>query len=103
MDINNSINGFEWDKGNINKNWDKHGVNDAECEQIFFNIPLFIDQDVIHSHNEDRFYCLGQTDNNRLLFIIFTIRNDKIRIISARSMNRKERIIYDKLKKDTKI
>jgi len=34
--------GFEWDKGNIDKNWLKHEVNPTECEQIFFNQPLVI-------------------------------------------------------------
>ena len=78
--------GFEWDEGNNTKNWDRHDVATLECEQIFFNKPLMIKYDKHHSIVEDRYYVLGRTDMNRLLFAVFTIRNDKIRIISARDM-----------------
>lgn len=39
-----------------------------------------------NSRREDRYYVLGKTDNERLLFIVFTIRNNKIRVISARKI-----------------
>jgi uncharacterized DUF497 family protein len=83
--------GFDWNKGNIDKNWLKHRVSPSECEQIFFNHPLFIQDDIIHSTTEKRFYSLGQTDMKRFLFISFTVRNNLIRVISARDMSRKER------------
>jgi len=86
--------GFEWDSGNKNKNWLKHRVSNVECEQIFFNRPLIIHFDKKHSDKEDRFYALGHTELGRKLFIVFTIRGTKIRIISARDMSRKEREIY---------
>jgi hypothetical protein len=41
--------GFEWDGGNITKNWDKHDVSAGECEQIFFNKPLIVKRDRRHS------------------------------------------------------
>ena len=98
------VEGFEWDKGNIKKNWETHGVTFLECEEVFFNQPLIVQGDEVHSQEEIRYYVLGQTDRERRLFIVFTIRNKKIRVISARDMNRKEKIIYDqKIKKDTKI
>jgi len=78
--------GFEWDQGNITKNWDQHDVSRGECEQIFFNRPLIIKRDKEHSKLENRYYVLGRTNVNRLLFAVFTVRNDKIRIISARDM-----------------
>lgn len=78
--------GFEWDQGNFIKNWDQHDVSSGECEQIFFNRPLIIKRDKEHSKNENRYYVLGRTNINRLLFAVFTVRNDKIRIISARDM-----------------
>jgi len=87
--------GFEWDKGNIDKNWLKHEVSPAECEQIFFNQPLVIQDDMTHSKNEKRFYALGRTDSRRTLFIAFTVRNNFIRVISARDMSRKEREVYN--------
>ena len=87
--------GFEWDKGNIDKNWLKHEVSPAECEQIFFNQPLVIQDDITHSKTENRFYALGRTDSRRTLFIAFTVRNSFIRVISARDMSRKEREVYN--------
>jgi uncharacterized protein len=78
--------GFEWNQGNSTKNWDQHDVSTGECEQIFFNRPLIIKRDKEHSKLENRYYVLGRTNVNRQLFAVFTVRNDKIRIISARDM-----------------
>ena len=86
--------GFQWDEGNANKNWTKHKVNPSECEQIFFNQPLVIIDDIKHSEAENRHYTLGHTDMGRLLFVVFTIRQNLIRVISARDMNHKERKEY---------
>lgn len=93
----NECKGFDWDEGNILKNWEKHGVSASECEQTFFNFPLIASPDEKHSIKETRFYALGHTDARRYLFIVFTIRKDLIRVISARDMNRKERRIYETL------
>jgi hypothetical protein len=78
--------GFEWDQGNLTKNWDQLDVSNGECEQIFFNRPLIIKRNKEHSKNENRYYVLGRTNLKHLLFAVFTVRNDKIRIISARDM-----------------
>ncbi|MCL4460573.1 MAG: BrnT family toxin [Nitrospirae bacterium] len=86
--------GFEWDMHNAGKIWQKHGVSPTECEQIYFNRPLVFADDLKHSEEENRFYALGKTDGRRLLFVVFTVRQDKIRVISARDMNRKERKAY---------
>jgi uncharacterized DUF497 family protein len=95
-DIISNSTGFHWDKGNLLKNWEKHGVSAPECEQIFFNKPLITGSDKKHSKQEFRFYALGQTDIGRLLFVVFTIRKNLIRVISARDMNRNERKVYVK-------
>jgi uncharacterized DUF497 family protein len=87
--------GFDWDTSNIDKNWLKHRVSPAECEQIFFNRPLVVREDIAHSKTEIRFYTLGQTDSKRQLFIVFTVRNNLIHIISARDMSRKEKKVYN--------
>lgn len=89
------INGFNWDEANIKKNEIKHKVDFRECEQVFLNGPI-IYEDTKHSTHEKRYNCLGKTDIDRLLFISFTIRKLKVRIISARSMSRKERRKYEK-------
>jgi uncharacterized DUF497 family protein len=90
-----SLTGFEWDDGNLTKNWEKHQVSALECEQIFFNRPLIALPDQRHSESEPRFYALGQTDSGRRLFVVFTARANSIRVISARDMSRKERKIYE--------
>ena len=86
---------FDWDKGNLDKNWHKHKVAVKECEQTFFNKPLKIYLDREHSRGEKRFLAYGQTNTKRELTIIFTIRAGKIRIISARNQNKKERHVYE--------
>lgn len=89
-----ALEGFEWADGNREKNWLKHQVTWSECEESFFNSPLLLNPDPIHSQAETRYFALGQTNAGRLLFIAFTIRKNKIRIISARDMSQKERGFY---------
>ena len=86
--------GFEWDMGNVDKNRTKHGVEDRECEEIFSNKPLIIFEDKSHSQQEERWGALGRTNNGRRLAIYFTIRNNKIRVISARDQSQKDRAVY---------
>jgi uncharacterized DUF497 family protein len=90
------IEGFDWDGGNARKSLDRHGVTQAEAEQVFSNEPLLA-MDVKHSQDEPRFHALGQSTEGRYLYVTFTLRmnNTKIRVISARDMNRKERVIYE--------
>ena len=95
LDIEN-INGFDWDEGNIDNNWIKHRVSNLECEELFFNLPLLLADDKKHSQTEKRYYALGQTNTNGWFFIVFTIRENKIRVISARNMSPKEKTIYAK-------
>jgi uncharacterized DUF497 family protein len=86
---------FIWDEGNKEKNWLKHRVAHSEIEQAFFDGRKKLAKDVIHStDHEARYILLGKTRNERLLFIVFTIRDKAIRVISARDMNRKERPLY---------
>lgn len=104
MDVLFQIDGFEWDRGNIEKNWEKHRVSYLECEEVFFNQPLLVQEDEIHSKSEPRYYVLGSTNDGRHLFIVFTIRRNKIRVISARNMGRKERRIYrEQIEKSSEI
>jgi uncharacterized DUF497 family protein len=89
------LTGFDWDAGNREKNWQKHRVSTVDCEQVFFNLPLLLQDDTGHSEKEPRFLVLGQTIAGRYLFIVFAIRQNKIRVISARDMNQKERDSYE--------
>ena len=88
--------GFEWDNHNEGKNRDKHDVEPGECEEAFFNRPFIVADDAKHSASESRFFALGKSDSGRSLFIVFAIRGDKVRVISARDMSRKERSAYEK-------
>lgn len=89
---------FQWDKGNIDKNFIKHDVTVQEAEEVFLNEPFIVAEDVKHSDTkEQRFYGLGQTRSGRKLFVAFTVRDKKIRIISIRDMKKKERTAYERL------
>lgn len=104
MDVLSGVEGFDWDKGNIKKNWERHRVSHIECEEVFFNQPCVVKADEPDSRAEDRYYVLGKTDNGHLLFVVFTIRHNKIRVISARDMNKKERRLYnEQIEKGAKI
>lgn len=89
---------FDWNKHNQFKNWEKHRVDYRECEQVFFNRPIRFLHDKKHSQIEERFIALGITDKKRKLIITFTIRSNKVRIISARNQSRKERRLYEQKK-----
>jgi uncharacterized DUF497 family protein len=91
--------GFEWDDGNLDKNWELHRVSFWEAEEIFLNEPLVIAADLKHSESEPRFLALGQADSGRRLFVRFTVRGSLIRVISARDMTRREVSSYEQKKK----
>lgn len=88
------ITGFDWDEANAPKLLARHRVTTGEVEQAFFHVPLLLAVDLKHSASEPRYLALGRTADARLLHIVFTIRGDRIRPISARNMNRKERSRY---------
>jgi len=85
---------FDWDKGNLAKNWDKHRVTNLECEEIFYNDPLVV-KARIEGYIEERFYAIGKTGRDRFLFVVFTVRAGKVRAISARDANKKEKVLYN--------
>jgi hypothetical protein len=91
--------GFDWDEGNARNSLDKHGISQAEAEQIFTNKPLLLLHDTTHSGVEERHHGYGKTHAGRLQ-VSFTLRHDDtlVRIISARPMSAKERARYAKEK-----
>jgi uncharacterized protein len=97
------VSGFDWDEANARKSADKHSVSQGEAEQPFFNEPLLVLRDDTHSLREPRFHALGETDDRRYLHITFTLRVDGtlIRVISARDMHRKERLVYGQAKQNS--
>lgn len=89
------IEGFDWDRGNAQKNWRKHRVTFFEYEKVFFHGPIVLPNPE-HSISGLRYYAFGRTARGRLLTIVFTMRGNRVRVISVRGMSRKERRFYGK-------
>jgi uncharacterized protein len=61
-----------------------------------FQAPFLVAHDAHHSQTEEWFYGLGRTAADRGLFVVFTLRGKRIRVISARDLNKRERGIYER-------
>ncbi|HEY5233481.1 MAG TPA: BrnT family toxin [Verrucomicrobiae bacterium] len=94
MDLLAHVEGFEWDGGNSHKPL-KHSVTAKEAEESFFDSRARIQDDAPHSQTESRWWLWGRTTHGRFLKIAFTVRGRKVRVISARTMNKKERLFYE--------
>lgn len=92
---------FAWDYGNTNKNLAKHNVSNQECEEVFVAGQVIFAEDFTHSKTEARYIAVGTSKGRRLLYIAFTIRHNRIRVISARDTNKKERKLYEETSKIT--
>lgn len=91
---------FEWNKGNLNKNRRKHGIATEEAESVFLDNDVVVFPDEVHSLIEKRFVAIGKSNIERYLFVSFTLRKNKVRIISVRQMHRKEVEKYEKIKEN---
>jgi len=92
---------FEWDAGNVAKSFQKHSVTCEDAEEVFATrrfVPL--GEQVQPPSPEPRFGVLGETSQGKLLFVAFTLRNQSIRVISARPMNIRERKFYASLRQE---
>ena len=101
MDELRRCTGFQRDDGNSEKNWTAHRVTRSECEQVFFSEPIVIARTGGQHQDEGRYHALGRTENNRWLFIVFTVRDKEVRVISARDMSRRERRAYQSAQEET--
>jgi uncharacterized DUF497 family protein len=86
---------FEWDDDKDKKNRRKHGVSFDEAKTVFGDPLSSTIHDPLHSDDEDRYVMLGESIRGRLLVVVFTDRDERIRIISARVATRKERKDYE--------
>lgn len=93
------VDGFDWDKGNELKSYSKHGTTKKEAEEVFDNYPLFFGRGR-NKGSEERMLAYGKSNSDKLLTLVFTIRKNKIRIISARQQSRKERNVYNEKAKE---
>ena len=74
-------------------NFAKHGISFATASLAFNNQNALITYDELHSDTEDRFTLLGAV-NDHILFIVYTMRGEVIRLISARPATKRERERY---------
>lgn len=86
---------FEWDERKEKSNLHKHRIDFKEAVSVFSDILSITINDPDHSIEEDRFIDIGMSNKNRVLVVVYTERQDKIRIISARKAARAERKIYE--------
>ncbi len=85
----------EWDEDKARSNARKHGVTFEEAVTVFGDVLAMTIHDSDHSDDEDRYIIMGEADQQRLLVVSFTDREDAIRIISGRVANRRERKKYE--------
>lgn len=84
---------FEWDEEKDRENQEKHKVSFIEAQQAFLDPHRVIVEDMTHSSEEDRYYCIGLVDEN-IMTVRFTYRGNTIRIYGA-GYWRKGRKIYE--------
>jgi uncharacterized DUF497 family protein len=86
---------FEWDDVKAARNESLHGVTFREAREVFADashVELF---DEAHSHEEERFAAIGFSLQGRLLFVAFTVRQNRTRVISARVAEAEEVQLYE--------
>ena len=94
MDINYELGEYKfvWDSEKAKINWKKHKVHFEDAVLVFFDKNLMDDLDYLHSDDKERFKIIGKVQE--VLVVIYTERQDKTRIISARFANKKEEEDY---------
>ena len=95
VDVLKGVVGFDWNEANI-EHIAEHDVTPDEAEEVFSDEKNVLDEDTEHSIIENRFLIIGKTEKDRLLYQILTRREDKIRVISSRDINKKEVHLYEK-------
>ena len=93
---------FEWDVGNSTKSRVKHGIENDEVESVFrLKSAIPYGEQVSPEIEELRVCLIGPDYNGRMLSIVFTFRDKKIRSISSRLASKKEKSFYEKIRKTT--
>jgi uncharacterized DUF497 family protein len=86
---------FEWDENKERSNLRKHNISFAEGESVFFDTFSITIPDPDHSFEENRFIDIGVSDKNRILVVVYTEREERIRIISVRKATKAEQNLYE--------
>ena len=87
---------FEYDHAKAVANWKKHGVSFEEAMSVFVDPLASTLPDDQHSSEESRFITVGSSASNRLLFVVYTERGSRIRLIGARIATAREQRQYEK-------
>ncbi len=82
---------FDWDQANA-EHIARHSVKPEEAEQAIRNDPLDMNYEVVGG--EERWTALGHTDEYRVLLVVWTVRTDALRIVTARAVGRRAREVY---------
>jgi uncharacterized DUF497 family protein len=83
---------FEWDEDKDTVNLRKHGISFRNAARVFLDKNRLEIYDFMHSDTEDRYITIGKV--HRILFVVYTVREANIRLISARVATEKERRLY---------
>lgn len=86
---------FDWDKNKAESNFKKHGISFDDAVTVFADPYLLFTEDYQHSIGEEREWAIGETENGLIIVVIFTVRQEVFRIISARKATKKERKQYE--------
>lgn len=91
---------FEWDSGNLTKSLAKHGVNVKEVESIFMlKMAVPIGRQIRPEVEEERLCVVGPSLTGKFISVVFALREGRIRPISSRIANRKEKKLYEEIRK----
>ncbi len=84
---------FDWDPAKNDANLNEHGISFDEARHIFDG-PVLTRVDDRQDYGENRHISLGALSPDAVLVVVHTVRGDKIRLISDRNANRRERKVY---------
>jgi uncharacterized DUF497 family protein len=85
---------FEWDPDKAASNLCKHGIRFAEAVTVLEDQAALSMPD--DSSDEERFVAVGMDSRARILVMVYAVRGDRIRVISARKATRRERSQYER-------
>jgi uncharacterized protein len=81
---------FIWDENKAESNALKHGITFEEAITVFADPYLQFTQDSQHFQGEVREWAIGEAENGSIVVVVFTMRGQQMRIISARSATKRE-------------
>ena len=90
---------YEWDAAKARQNITRHGVSFEEASSVFDDPLLVTYPDTIHSIQEVRYISVGYSKHGKLLLVVHTDRENKVRIVSSRKATRQERKAYEEDKR----